>query len=323
MSRLQFPVSWRRLRRGLSWERIRSLFTWARVRRGLSRTTFLIPALVLIGVFIAFPIYATLILSFFPAGGGEPTLDNYAEVLTHRDTLNLANFPGPPPWGTLVHNGIWIAIHLPLTMFTGLALAIILRGVKGASIIKSVVFVGMVTPMIVGGFMLRYLYTQDVGIVPSFFELIGVESLATNWMARPTTLLFGLIFGSVWMWMGFSLIIYSAGLTTIPREYFEAAKIDGASSWRTFTRITFPLLKPMTLVIVTMTVLWELKLFDIVIGATNPSGGVGGAADVLALQMFRYGFVDLSFERAAVVATILTGLTLVALVFLVRRLVSR
>ena len=284
--------------------------------------SFFLPALVLIGIFIAFPIYATLILSFFPKGGGDPTLDNYAAVLTHRDTLNLANFPGPP-YGTLINNAIWIAIHLPLTLFTGLALAIILRGVRGASFVKSFVFIGMVTPMIVGGFILRFLYAQDIGLVPSFFEAIGVEGLATNWLARPTTLLFGLIFGSVWMWMGFSLIIYSAGLTTIPREYFEAAKIDGASSWRTFSRITFPLLKPMTLVIVTMTILWELKLFDIVIGATNASGGVGQASDVLALQMFRYFFLDFNLNNAAVVATILTTLTLVALVFLVRRLVAR
>ncbi len=315
--------SWARIREGLSREHLRGVFTWPRFKKGVGRMSFFLPAVVLIGIFIAFPIYTTLILSFFPEGGvGDPTLDNYATVLTHRDTLNLANFPNPP-YGTLINNAIWIAIHLPLTLFTGLALAIILRGVRGASFVKSIVFIGMVTPMIVGGFILRFLYEQDVGLVPSFFEYIGVEELATNWIARPTTLLYGLIFGSVWMWMGFSLIVYSAGLTTIPREYFEAAKIDGASSWRTFSRITFPLLKPMTLVIVTMTILWELKIFDIVIAATNASGGVGQAADVLALQMFRYFFLDFDLHLASVVATILTGLTLVALVFLVRRLVSR
>jgi multiple sugar transport system permease protein len=320
---LQSRPSWTRIREGLSREHLRGVFTWPRFKRGVGRLSFFLPALVLIGIFIAFPIYTTLILSFFPEGGGDPTLDNYATVLTHRDTLNLANIPGPPPYGTLINNAIWIAIHLPLTLFTGLALAIILRGVRGASFVKSIVFIGMVTPMIVGGFILRFLYEQDVGLVPSFFEFIGVEGLATNWIARPTTLLYGLIFGSVWMWMGFSLIVYSAGLTTIPREYFEAAKIDGASSWRTFSRITFPLLKPMTLVIVTMTILWELKLFDIVIAATNASGGVGQAADVLALQMFRYFFRDGDLHLAAAVATIMTGLTLVAVVFLVRRLVTR
>src|SRR5256885_16649259 len=116
-------------------------------------------------------------------------------------------------------------------------------------------------------------------------------------MQRPTTLLFGLIFGSVWLWTGFSLIVYSAGLTTIPKDYWEAAQVDGTSTFRMFTRVTFPLLKPMTIVVITMTILWELKIFDLVIGATSPQGGVGGAADVLALQMYRYAFVEIPARR--------------------------
>src|SRR2546429_9339776 len=67
--------------------------------------------------------------------------------------------------------------------------------------------------------------------------------------------------------------------------------MDGASAWQTFRKVTWPLLRPTTLTVVTMTILWELKLFDIVFAATNPNGGVGGAADVLALQMFRYAFM--------------------------------
>src|SRR3989454_7201168 len=67
--------------------------------------------------------------------------------------------------------------------------------------------------------------------------------------------------------------------------------MDGASAWQIFRKVTWPLLRPTTLTVVTMTILWELKLFDIVFAATNPNGGVGGAADVLALQMFRYAFM--------------------------------
>lgn len=256
-------------------------------------------------------------------GRSFPNLDNYGNVLAHRDTINLAGFPKPPPYGTLVNNAIWIAIHLPLTLFGGLTLAVLLRETKGASVVKASIFLGMVTPMIVGGVILRYLYEEGVGLIPQIFGALGITALSSSWMAQPTTLLYGLIFGSVWMWLGFSLIIYSAGLTTIPREYFEAARIDGASPFRVFWRITFPLLKPITLVVVTMTILWELKLFDIVIAATNPAGGPGGAADVLALQMFRYGFGRLQFELAATVATILTLLTLLATVWLLRRLSKR
>lgn len=296
-----------------------------RARRRMGRVLFLAPAVVFLMIFVVYPVVATIYLSFVAEDTGAfPTGENYEEVLTDKDTLNFDRFPGQsPPWGTLIHNALWIAIHLPLSLFTGLALALILQDFRGASIVKATVFVGMVTPMIVGGVILQYLYQGDVGIIPAIFGAIGVEGLNRNWMTFPPIALFGLIFGSVWMWVGFSLIVFSAGLTTIPREYFEAAKIDGATPFRTFVKITFPLLKPMTLVVVTMTVLWELKIFDIVFAAATAGGGVGGSVDVLALQMFRYAFIGLSFERAAVVASILTLLTLLATVWMIRRLVRR
>ncbi|NIW16459.1 ABC transporter permease subunit, partial [Candidatus Bathyarchaeota archaeon] len=124
---------------------------------------------------------------------------------------------------------LWILIHLPLSMFSGLALAIILRDVKGASVVKSAIFLGMVTPMIVGGLILQFTFEEGVGIVNGIFNILGFEQLTRTWTAYPETALFAVIFGSVWLWTGFSLIVYSAGLATIPKEYYEAAKIDGAT----------------------------------------------------------------------------------------------
>lgn len=255
---------------------------------------------------------------------------NYEEILTSRDTINLETAPFPP-LGTLLHNLIWIAIHLPVTLFGGLFLAILVRDMRGASVVKGIVFLGMVTPLIIGGMILRFLFTQDAGLVPAFFAAIGVSEveiggrvicLSCTWTLQPETLLPALIMGSVWLWTGFSLIVYSAGLTTIPKDYFEAARMDGASPFRIFRRITFPLLKPITLVVITMTLLYELKIFDIVIAATNEAGGVAGAGDVLALQMYRLGFVNVPFEPnlAAAVATILTFLTLFATIWTLRYL---
>src|SRR5436853_16090 len=186
---------------------------------------------------------------------------------------------------------------------------------------RSVLFApALLFPMIVGGVILRFLFETGPGIVPSFFEAIGVHSLAISWLNYRETALLGLIFGSVWLWTGFSLIVYSAGLTTIPQDYFEAAKIDGTPPFQMFFRITLPLLRPMTLVIITMTLLWELKIFDIVYAAAGPTGGTRGSVDVLSLQMFNY-FVQGSYNLAAAVATLLTLLTLIATVFLFRRMV--
>lgn len=290
-------------------------------RTPLVRVAFFVPAFMLLLFLVVFPVLQTVYLSFLAPSGDFVGLQNYGEVLSDHDTIDLRD--SAVPYGTLIHNFLWIGIHLPMSLFTGLFLAIILQRVRGSSIVKSMIFLGMVTPMIVGGIILRFLFDERSGVVPRVFGLLGINSLAIQWIQFPETLLFGLIFGSVWLWTGFSLIVYSAGLTTIPQDYFEAAKIDGASPWQMFRRITWPLLRPMTLVVVTMTVLWELKIFDLVIAATNPQGGGSGAADVLALQMFRYAFVALParYNDAAVVATLLTLLTLVIATWTFRRMV--
>jgi len=285
--------------------------------------SFFLPAAILLVVLVIYPIAATLTLSFLGPDGGFAGLQNYGSVLGSPDTFNSACLQQGLPCGTLLNNLIWTGIHLPLTLFMGLFLAVLLQNVRGASIVKSLVFLGMVTPLIVIGVVLRFILEAPIGLVPGFFDWLGIRSLAVNWIAYPSTLLFGLILGTVWSWTGFSMVVYSAGLTTIPKDYFEAARVDGASEWRIFRKITWPLLRPVTLVIVTMTILWELKLFDIVIGATAGSqqGGVGGAADVLALQMYRYFFI-IDYNRAAVVATLLTIFTLIVAVVLFRRLLT-
>jgi len=288
----------------------------------LSRSLFFIPALSLISLFVIFPVFNTVYISFFAPSGEFVGLDNYFDVLSRREMINIERISEGKTnrLGALVHNAIWILIHLPVSVFSGLMLAIILGDVKGSSIVKSIVFLGMVTPMIVGGLILRFTFERGVGIVNALFNLIGFEYLARTWTAYPDTALFALIFGSVWLWTGFSMILYSAGLATIPKDYYEAAKLDGSSPLRTFYRITFPLLKPINITVVTMTLLWELKIFDIVYVATL--GGPGGATMVLSLLMYNMGFRAFDFNSAAVVATFLTILTLLVMIGMARYMVK-
>ena len=290
-------------------------------RRKISLSIFFVPALTLIVFFVIFPVLQTVYISFFSPGGEFVGLNNYFDVLSRREVVNVERFSRGFPLGALIHNVIWILIHLPLSLFSGLILAIILRDVKGASIVKSTVFLGMVTPMIVGGLILRFTFEKGVGVVNALFNLLGFEQLARTWTAYPETALFALVFGSVWLWTGFSMILYSAGLATIPKDYYEAAKIDGTTPLRTFYRITLPLLKPITLTVVTMTILWELKIFDIVYVATL--GGPGGASNVLALLMYHIAFRQFDFNSAAVVATFLTLLTLLVTIGMTRYMVKK
>jgi len=292
-----------------------------RLRSQLTFLSFFLPAAIFLIVLVIYPVVVTLTLGFVGADGQFAGTHNFETVIGSPDTLNPNCVQAGPPCGTLINNLIWIGVHLPLTLFLGLFMALLLQGVRGAPFIKSMVFLGMVTPLIVIGVVLKFILEAPIGLVPAFFDWLGIKPLAVNWLSTPSTLLFGLILGTVWSWTGFSMIVYSAGLTTIPKDYFEAARVDGASEWQVFRKITWPLLKPVTLVIVTMTVLWELKLFDIVIGATNQQGGVGGAADVLALQMYRY-FSTTDYSNAAVVATLLTIFTFIVSISLFRELLN-
>lgn len=271
------------------------------------RIFFFLPALILLVAFVVYPVINTVWLSFQTPEGEFVFLKNYARILSEPEIVDLRGFKRGFPYGALIHNIIWIVIHLPLTVMLGLILAVILRDVKGGAVIKSIIFLGMVTPMVVGGIILRFLFDGSVGILPSFLALFGVGKRTLT--AHPDTALFALIFGSLWLWTPFSMVLYSAGLETIPDYVYEAAVIDGASPLRIFFMITVPLLRPVTGVVVTMTFLWVLKIFDIVFVATM--GGPGGASNVLALQMYMYAFREFNPNAAAVVATFLMIVALV------------
>lgn len=263
-------------------------------------------------------------MSFLEKGTGEFVgLDNYADVVSRKEFLDikrLANFFGGPSYGALIHNLLWIVIHLPLVVFFGLLLAVLLRDVKGSAIIKSTIFLGIVIPLIVGGVVLRFILDRDAGILNGILRAVGFGASAKDWTIYPNTALITVILGSVWIWTGFSMIVYSAGLQGIPVELYEAAKIDGASRWRTFWRITVPMLKPATIVVVTMTLLWELKIFDIVYVATF--GGPGTASTVMAFLMYLEAFYTFppSYGTASAIATLLTLMTFGVAAYLVSRM---
>lgn len=268
---------------------------------------FLAPGLVLLVAFVLGPALQTLSLSIQDRTGFVG-LANFRRLFADPAIVNPARFlQREPPWGALFHNLVWVALHLPVTVGLGLVLAVVYARVRRwwVGLARGALFLGIVTPMIVGGVIIRYLFEGHSGIVPQVLGALGAgRPWSGGWMAFPETALLGLILGSVWLWTGFSMILHSAGLSAIDPELFEAAQIDGASSWAQFRHITVPLLRPVTFVVAVMTFLWELKIFDIVYVATM--GGPGRASTVLALEMYLAGFRTLDPHRASAIATLIT-----------------
>jgi multiple sugar transport system permease protein len=290
----------------------------SRLKRWGRAYSFVLPAVLLMAVFIVYPAIKTLILSFLNAEGNWIGLQNFIALFQNEDTINLARFPEKyPPWGSLIHNGIWILIHLPATVILGMILAVMLDRIKGGAFIKSVIFLGMVVPMIVGGVIIRFLFDENSGIVPLIMRTLGNEALGKSWTVYPQTALISLILGSILLWTGFSLTLHAAGLSTIPKSLYEAADVDGAGLFQKFFRITVPMLIPVTSVVIAMTLLYEIKIFDIVYSATL--GGPGGSSMVLSLQMYFYAFRKLDKNMASAVATVLTLFTLIVGIWLTSR----
>jgi multiple sugar transport system permease protein len=273
-------------------------------------------------IFMFYPIVATLYTSFLSDRTGNFVgLENYDFVM-FNGVYPLANLPnllqGALPLGRLINNLLWIAIHLPVVVLSGMFLAVLLRDVKGGTIIKSIVFLGVVIPLVVGGVLFRFIYDKDAGVANAFLSLIGLGDLTRTWHAFADTALLSIILGSIWIWTGFGMIVYSAGLQGIPVELYEAAEIDGASRWKTFWRIIVPMLRSTSIVVVTLTVLWELKIFDIVYVVTR--GGPRGASDVLAYEMYNVAFFGGNYAAGSAIAVILTLMTIGFAAYMVNRM---
>jgi len=282
-----------------------------------TQTSFLLPAIILILLFVVYPVVATFLLSFNinPVPGIDITngkhvgFSNYQKLFNDFQFINIQGIKSFSfPVGALIDNIIWIVIHLPLTIFLGLFLAILLYNVKGGTILRGFIFLGMVIPMIVGGLLIEFSFDRTLGIVNLFLRIIGLGWLARSWTIYPNTALLSLIIGSTWLWTGFAVTMYSAGLASLPKEVIEASIVDGASFKMIVFDVIWPMLKPVTVTVVAMTLLWDLKIFDIVYASTQ--GGPGGASMVLALLMYNYFAILQNYPMSATVSVIITVIVL-------------
>ena len=280
---------------------------------------FTLPALILVMGFIILPILFSLKLSFSDDSGKFNNLQNFINILKDRRIFNFKNLMNGFPFGAFFHNIIWLIIHVPATMIIGLLFAVLTAGktLFSARILQTSIFIGMVTPMIIGGVLVRNLFSESVGLVSNTFAILNIDFLSGTWVNHPQLALFALIIVHIWLWSGYSLVIYLAGIAAIPNSYYEAALIDGASKVRMFRHITLPLLKPASRVVFIMTVLSDLKTFDIVFASTV--GAPGGATSVLALEMYLSSFRFQEYARGATLATLLTLLAFIPIIINVKR----
>ncbi|MBZ2197866.1 carbohydrate ABC transporter permease [Occultella gossypii] len=282
-----------------------------RMKRGGFRSAlpYLAPALVLYGAFLVYPILDAIRLSFFSWDGFKLSeqifvgLDNYIRVFT-KD----------PVFGTAFTNTIiWTALSVVVPTTLGLGLAIALnRPMRGRGVLRSIFYVSNVLAPIAVATVWKWIYNPTVGLLNQVLEAVGLGSWAQNWLGTPSFALYSVFVAFVWQVAGFNMVLYLAGLQSVPTELVDAARVDGANRWQVFRAVTLPSLRPTTLVVLVLTIIHALKVFDLIVGMTG--GGPAQSTQVLALWSYTQSFGNHNFGQGNALATILLLVTLLIVV---------
>jgi multiple sugar transport system permease protein/raffinose/stachyose/melibiose transport system permease protein len=269
----------------------------------LSRTdwthiAFLALPTLLFAVFYIYPVISSIYLSLHDWNGFAPKmrfvgLQNYTVLIGQPRFLHAA-----------FNNIVWVGFMLVVPTGLGLLLAAILdRGIRGEKVFRIIFFLPFTIPAVAVGAIWRWMYEPDNGLITTVLKFFGAGGLAQNWLGDPGVVNFSLMGSVAWWTTGFAFLVFFAGLRNIPTECIEAARIEGATPWQVFWKVSFPLLWPSTIIVLGMSAIDAMRLFDVVWAMTK--GGPAYSSEVLAVQMYDLAFGRFDMGRAAAVAVYL------------------
>jgi multiple sugar transport system permease protein len=273
-------------------------------RRQWAAWAFLAPVVIYLVAFYAYPLYRNLDLSlrhytvrsFVRGGAPFSGFDNYRTVLSD------------PTFGpALTHTVLFTLISLVFQFSIGMALAVFFRhNFRLSATLRALFLVPWLLPLIVSASTWSWMLNSDSGVVN---WVLG--SLKVNWLTSPDWSLVSVIIANIWIGIPFNLVVLYSGLQAIPAEIYEAAALDGATGWRTFWRITFPLLRPVSAITLLLGLVYTLKVFDIIWIMTK--GGPVDSSTTFATWSYRLSFGSLlpRFGPGAAVGNLLIVMALI------------
>ena len=221
-------------------------------------------------------------------------LANYIEVFT-------SGLFGKSMLNTLIFSVVVIFFRVGLGL--AIAYAIYSTLVKHKSFFRAVYYMPVVTPMVAVAFVWKFMYNPQIGTINQIF------GLDVNWLMDPKTALLAVMIMTIWTDFGYAVVMYMAGLYSLPADALEAAKVDGASAWQTFRYITLPLLKPMTLFVVITSIISYIQAYVQILIMTE--GGPGTATYLASYIIYDEAFVKYNFGYASALSFVLFVITAV------------
>ncbi len=283
-----------------------------RFREGVRPWVFVGPALVILSVFLLYPVINTILISLQDAHGQEFVgLDNYGFVFTDDSMLRaIRNTAG------------WVIIVPLFAVTIGLTFATLTDKLRrGEGVAKSMIFLPMAISFVGASVTWRLIYSYrpegfgtNIGLLNGIMQGVGRDPV--SWLTlQPWNNLFLMVI-MIWIQTGFSMVVLSAAIKSIPDEIVEAARIDGASEWQVFRRIMVPTIWPTIVVVTTYMVINSLKIFDIVFVMGNAESD---GTEVIAERMIRWFFILNNDGRGAAIAVVLFVAIIPVMVWNIRR----
>lgn len=268
------------------------------MQRKLLIGLFLAPTVIGLGLFTFLPILASVVLAFFSWDIITPPrfvgLENFADIAADPTIrvsfLNTIGF-------VVVAVTLQLAVALVLAVLVNTRMPGLLK-----SFFRSVLFFPLVLSAASVSIIMGYLFNENFGLVNHVLNLLGMADVP--WLTSTHGAMIVVILVYVWQNFGFSFLLFLGGLSSIPKEVYEAAQVDGATGWKQFWRITFPLVSPTTLVASVMAIISALQIFDQPYVLTR--GGPGDSTRTAVMVIYESAFKQLEFGRASAIGIVLT-----------------
>jgi len=258
---------------------------------------FLLPALALTVAFVLWPIAQSFRLSLYTWNGDGPQtfvgLQNFARIA--QDKSYTAAFG---------HNVLFMVAYTVLEVVLGFVLAALLNtGIRGVVFFRTLYFMPVVVPTAVAALLWGMLLAPTVDPFSAFFRAVGLPFLAHSWLGDSNTALYAVVVIAVWKNVGVAMIVYLAAMQDVPQELLEAASIDGAGTVRKYVSIVLPLLRPITAVLIALSIIYAMRTFDIVWALTGTQPRA--ALEMVSTLIVRIAFSFHQFGLASALAVVL------------------
>ncbi|MFJ3385100.1 MULTISPECIES: carbohydrate ABC transporter permease [unclassified Curtobacterium] len=277
----------------------------------IAQLLFLLPAVLFLLLFFGYPVVKNVIMSF----QAYTTSTFYTGEAPWVGLANYVSVVSSQLFGTALLNTALFTIGSIVGQFViGLALALFFRrNFPLSGLLRSLLLLPWLLPLIVSSAVWKWMLDQDSGVLNQFLNVFGVGSVP--WLTSPAVALVTVIGVNIWIGIPFNTTILYGGLQDIPAELYEAASLDGATGWKAFWAITWPMLRPVVSVTLVLGVVYTIKVLDIILGLTN--GGPANATQTIATQSYDLSFKQFDFGQGAALSNILIVISaLFAIVYL-------